>query len=86
MATEFVRQPLTAGFNPSRVIGWVKAVSGKLLSKKKYLVLGGAGAVLLAAAAYYFWGGQASAAEYLTARIDRGNLRNTVTATGRCRR
>ena len=38
--------------------------------------------VLLAAAAYYFWGGNASAAQYLTARVDRGNLRNTVTATG----
>ncbi len=31
---------------------------------------------------FYFWGNQASAAEYLTARVERGNLRNTVTATG----
>jgi len=32
--------------------------------------------------AFYFWGGQANAAQYLTAKVDRGNLRNTVTATG----
>ena len=37
---------------------------------------------MLSLAAYYFWGGQASAAQYLSARVDRGNLRNTVTATG----
>src|SRR3712207_4355391 len=28
------------------------------------------------------WGGGASAAEYMTAKAERGNLRNTVTATG----
>jgi HlyD family secretion protein len=83
MATEFIRQqPLSAGFNPSRVVGLIKTASAKLLSKKKYLVLGGGSVVLLAAAAYYFWGNQASSAQYLTARIERGNLRNTVTATG----
>jgi len=83
MATEFVReQPLTTGFNPSRILAWVRTASGKLLSNKKYLTIGAAGLVLLAAAAYYFWGGNASAAQYLTARVDRGNLRNTVTATG----
>ena len=83
MATEFVRpQPVIGGFNPSRILGWVRTASGKLLSNKKYLVIGAGGLVLLAAAAYYFWGGNASAAQYLTARVDRGSLRNTVTATG----
>jgi HlyD family secretion protein len=33
-------------------------------------------------AAFYFWGSQTSAPQYMTARVDRGNLRNTVTATG----
>jgi HlyD family secretion protein len=83
MATEFVReQPLTTGFNPSRILAWVRTASGKLLSNKKYLTIGAAGLVLLAAAAYYFWGGSSSAAQYLSARVERGNLRNTVTATG----
>lgn len=83
MATEFVRQqPLIGGFSPSSVIGLIRTASARLLSNKKYLVLGGASAVLLAAAAYYFWGGQAGAAQYLTARVERGSLRNTVTATG----
>jgi len=83
MATEFVtKQPLASGFNPSRVIGWTRAATAKLLSNKKYLTIGAAGVVVLSLAAYYFWGGQASAAQYLTARVERGNLRNTVTATG----
>jgi HlyD family secretion protein len=83
MATEFVRpQTLSGGFSPSRVLAWVRAASGKLLGHKKYLMIGGGGLVLLAAAAYYFWGGNSSAAQYLTARVDRGSLRNTVTATG----
>jgi HlyD family secretion protein len=83
MATEFVRpQPLTGGFSPSGVLAWVRTASGKLLSNKKYLLIGGGGIVLLAAAAYYFWGGNSGAAQYMTARVERGNLRNTVTATG----
>jgi HlyD family secretion protein len=83
MATEFVRQqPLTGGFSPSTIFGWVGTASGKLLSNKKYLLIGLGGVVLLTAAAYYFWGGNSSAAQYLSARVDRGNLRNTVTATG----
>src|ERR1051325_2772906 len=83
MATEFIReQRLTTGFNPSRILAWARTSSGKLLSNRKYLTIGAAGLVLLAVAAYYFWGGNASAAQYLTARVDRGNLRNTVTATG----
>jgi len=83
MATEFVRQqPLTGGFSPSTIFGWVRTASGKLLSHKKYLMIGVGGVVLLAATAYYFWGGNSSASQYLTARVDRGNLRNTVTATG----
>jgi len=83
MVTEIVRQqPLTTGFNPAGVLAWLRTTSGKLLSNKKYLTIGAGGIVLLAAAAYYFWSGNASAAQYLTARVERGNLRNTVTATG----
>ncbi len=33
-------------------------------------------------AGFYFWGSDSGTAQYMTARIDRGNLRNMVTATG----
>lgn len=42
----------------------------------------GLAVVLIAAAGFWFWGGNANAAEYMTAKVERGNLRNTVTATG----
>src|SRR5580765_4642268 len=83
MATEFItKQPVVAGFNGGRVIGWIKLAGRKLLTKKKHLIIGAAGLAVLAVAAFYFWGGNASAAQYLTAKADRGNLRNTVSATG----
>src|SRR5689334_1452704 len=49
---------------------------------RKRLVVALAAAVVVALAGFYFWGGSADAAPYLTAKIERGNLRNTVTATG----
>ena len=83
MATEFVGQkPVLTGIDTGRVTGWVKSAGSKLLSKKKYLMIGGAALLALAAAGFYFWGGNAGAAQYLTAKVERGNLRNTVTATG----
>ena len=33
-------------------------------------------------AGFYFWGNESSTPQYMTARIEKGNLRNTVTATG----
>ena len=42
-----------------------------------------AGLVAIAGfAGFAFWSNRASAAEYMTAKVERGNLRNTVTATG----
>ncbi|HEY0346714.1 MAG TPA: efflux RND transporter periplasmic adaptor subunit, partial [Pyrinomonadaceae bacterium] len=83
MSTEIIRErPFVSGFNGGKVIGWIKLVSQKLLTKKKHLIIGTASIAVLAAAAVYFGGNQASAAQYLTAKVDRGNLRNTVTATG----
>jgi len=83
MSTEIIRErPFVSGFNGGKVIGWMKLASQKLLTKKKHLIVGTASIAVLAAAAFYFWGNQASAAQYLTAKVDRGNLRNTVTATG----
>ncbi len=52
------------------------------LTRHKKLILGIAGATLLALAAFYFWGRGSTAPVYMTAKIERGNLRNTVTATG----
>ena len=37
---------------------------------------------VMAVLAYFYWGNQSSAPQYMTARVERGNLRNTVTATG----
>jgi HlyD family secretion protein len=37
---------------------------------------------MAALAGYYVWSNQSGAAQYLTAKVERGNLRNTVTATG----
>lgn len=83
MATEFVRQqPLVSGLSGSRVLAAISSTSRKLLSKKKYWMGALGGAAVVASAAFYFWGNQASAAQYLTAGVDRGSLRNTVTATG----
>ncbi len=57
---------------------WMKA---KLGSKKR-LALAFALVALVGSASYWMWGGGASAAEYMTAKAERGNLRNSVTATG----
>jgi HlyD family secretion protein len=83
MSTEIIRErPLLTGFGVGTIFDRVKPIFQKVLSRKKYLVIGGAALTLAALAAFYFWGGQASAAQYLTAKVERGNLRNTVTATG----
>jgi HlyD family secretion protein len=36
----------------------------------------------LALAGFYFWNSRTASAQYMSARVERGNLRNTVTATG----
>jgi HlyD family secretion protein len=83
MATEIVRQhPVAAGFTPTAVIDRLKVVSRVVLNNKKRLIIGALAVSVLAAAGFYFWGRQSSAAQYLTAKVERGNLRNTVTATG----
>src|SRR5437763_3478997 len=83
MSTEIIRErPFVSGFNGGKVIGWIKLASQKLLTKKKHLIIGTAGIAVLALAAFYFWGNQSSTPQYLTAKVTRGNLRNTVTATG----
>ena len=74
--------PLTTGIGTAKAKSWISQSWRQLLSKKKQLILGGAAAAAIAFAGFYFWGNQSSAPQYLTAKVERGNLRNTVTATG----
>jgi HlyD family secretion protein len=57
---------------------WMKA---KLGTKKRLAVVGLA-VILTAGGGFWMWGDGASAAPYMTGRVERGSLRNTVTATG----
>src|SRR5918997_1491034 len=57
---------------------WRKAKLGT----KRRLLLVFAAVALAGLGGFWMWGDRASAAEYLTARVERGSLRNTVTATG----
>ena len=52
-----------------------------LKGRRRYVVAAGAMAVVIVAG-FAFRGQQSNAAQYLTAKVERGNLRNTVTATG----
>jgi HlyD family secretion protein len=52
------------------------------LNAKRRLMVVVAVVALAALAGFWFWSGGAKAAEYMTAKVERGNLRNTVTATG----
>jgi len=68
----------------------MKIKNFSLLNKFKSLKIGKKtrltmiiGVVVIAGfAGFAFWSNRASAAEYMTAKVERGNLRNTVTATG----
>jgi HlyD family secretion protein len=60
---------------------WINFNWAKSLTKK-HLLIGGAALALLAVAGIYFWENQASAPQYMSAKVERGSLRNTVTATG----
>src|SRR5919112_638153 len=52
------------------------------LGTKRRLAVVAVAVALVALAGFWFYGDRANAAEYMTARVERGNLRNTVTATG----
>jgi HlyD family secretion protein len=52
------------------------------LNKKRRLAVVSLLVALVAAGGFWYWGSGANAAEYMTAKVERGNLRNTVTATG----
>ena len=79
MATEIIKHK---PFVPGVSLGSLKQFWPRLLAGKKKLLLGGGFMAIIVAAGLFFWGGDSATAQYLTARVDRGNLRNTVTATG----
>lgn len=54
----------------------------RLFSGKNVLLLVAVLAIGAAVGGYFYWGRNASAEEYITAKIERGNVRNTVNATG----
>jgi HlyD family secretion protein len=83
MSSQTIKEHLPlSGIGSAKAASWLSAVWKKLLSRKKQLWLGGGALAVLAFAGYYFWGNQTSAPQYMTAKVERGNLRNTVTATG----
>src|ERR671920_2202364 len=52
------------------------------LGTKRRLAVVAVAVALVALAGFWFYGDRANAAEYMTSRVERGSLRNTVTATG----
>jgi HlyD family secretion protein len=82
MSTQTIKQPLVGGISTGKSVGWLKQVWPKLLLGKKKLLIGGGFMAAIILAGFYFWGDSSSTPQYMTARVERGNLRNTVTATG----
>ena len=82
MSSQTIKQPLVGGISTGKDLGWLKTFWTKLLLGKKKLLIGGGFMAAIILAGIYFWGDQSSTPQYMTARIERGNLRNTVTATG----
>jgi multidrug efflux pump subunit AcrA (membrane-fusion protein) len=83
MSTQtIIERPLVTGLSSGNTANWIKLTWEKVIDRKKQLILGITGAALLGLAAFYYWGNQSTAAQYMTAKVERGNLRNTVTATG----
>lgn len=76
-------QPLTAETGELKITDRMKLSLQRLsLSKHKKLIAGVAAAAVLALGGIYFWGNRSTAPVFMTARVERGNLRNSVTATG----
>ena len=80
MATEFTKTSHVSGtvFAPLNAFNWLKSY---VTGGKRYIIALAAMA-LVVATGFYFRSQQNSATQYLTAKVERGNLRNTVTATG----
>ncbi|HJP90814.1 MAG TPA: efflux RND transporter periplasmic adaptor subunit [Pyrinomonadaceae bacterium] len=83
MSTETIKHPpIVTGIGTSPGINWLKQFWKRLLASKKKLMLGGGFMAAVLLAGFYFWSNDSSTPQYMTARVERGNLRNSVTATG----
>jgi HlyD family secretion protein len=87
MSTETIKHPplvtgAKANTGTARTRAWLSQFWARLLAGKKKLLIGGGILAAFLLAGFYFWGNDSGTAQYLTARVERGNLRNTVTATG----
>ena len=82
MSTETIKHPPLVTDARTRNFAGLQQFWAKLLAGKKKLLIGGGIFLAVVLAGLYFWNNDSSSAQYLTARVDRGNLRNTVTATG----
>jgi len=82
MSSQTIKQPLVGGISTGNSRAWLKQVWARLLLGKKKLLLGGGFMAAIVLAGFYFASDGSSTPQYMTARIERGNLRNTVTATG----
>jgi HlyD family secretion protein len=89
MSTETIKHPplvtgerTRTGLGTARTLAWSKQFWARLMANKKKLFIGLGSMLAVVLAGFYFWGDDSGNAQYLTARVDRGNLRNTVTATG----
>jgi HlyD family secretion protein len=83
MSTQTIKnQPFATGLSTGVNNAWLRRFWARLLAGKKKLLLGGGVMAIVMLAGFYFWGSDASTPQYMTARVERGNLRNTVTATG----
>ena len=83
MSTQTIKnQPLVTGLGTGVNTAWLRRFWARLLAGKKKLLIGGGMMAAVMLAGFYFWGNDASTPQYMTGRVERGNLRNTVTATG----
>ena len=82
MSSQTIKQPLVGGISTGQSTAWLKQIWARLLLGKKKLLLGGGFMAAVMLAGFYFGAADSGTPQYMTARIERGNLRNTVTATG----
>jgi HlyD family secretion protein len=86
MSTQTIKErPLVVGLDKGRDLNWRKwAKTGwsKVVARKKVAIAGVLAVAVVAVAGFYFFGNSSSTPQYMTAKVERGNLRNTVTATG----
>src|SRR6185369_12726984 len=90
MSTETIKHPplvtgagtATGASGSARTRAWLKQFWARIWAGKKTLLIGGGIMAAFLLAGLYFWGDNSGTTQYLTARVERGNLRNTVTATG----